>query len=99
MIAASRRWAKVRPWQVFSRADSSPLVNTATSFSVTFGARSRAIGSGRSSSAASHLKNCCSARLWEGVPWAPRQRLVCRAVGSGWYAGRMWQRAAFGGSD
>jgi hypothetical protein len=28
---ASRRWAKVRPWQVLSRADSSPLVNTGTS--------------------------------------------------------------------
>ena len=33
MIAASRRWANVRPWQVCSRADSSSLVNTGTSLS------------------------------------------------------------------
>ena len=33
-------------------------------FSVTFGGRSLAIGSGRSSSSAHHLKNCCSARYW-----------------------------------
>jgi hypothetical protein len=64
MIAASRRWANERPWQVFSRADSSSLVNTGTSFSVTFGARSRAIGSGSCSSSASQRKNCCSARNW-----------------------------------
>jgi hypothetical protein len=25
MTAASRRWAKLRPWQVFSRANRSPL--------------------------------------------------------------------------
>ena len=37
MIAASRRWANVRPWQVFSRADSSSLVNTGTSLSLTVG--------------------------------------------------------------
>jgi hypothetical protein len=64
MIAASRRWAKRRPWQVFSRADSSSLVNTGTSFSLTFGARSRVIGSGSCSSSASQRKNCCSARNW-----------------------------------
>ena len=52
---------KRRPLQVLSGADSSPLVNTGTSFSVTLGARSRAIGSGICSSSASHLKNCCSA--------------------------------------
>jgi hypothetical protein len=43
---AIRAQAKARPWQVFSRADSSPLVNTGTSFSVTFGARSRSSGPG-----------------------------------------------------
>jgi hypothetical protein len=64
MIAASRRWANVRPWQVFSRAESSSLVNTGTSFSLTFGARSGAIGSGICSSSASHRKNCCRARNW-----------------------------------
>jgi hypothetical protein len=37
LIAASRRWAKLRPWQVFSRAESSSLVNTGTSFSLTLG--------------------------------------------------------------
>jgi len=40
------------------------LVNTGTSFWVTFGARRRAIGCGSCSSPASHLKNCCSARYW-----------------------------------
>ena len=64
MIAVSRRWANVRPWQAFSRADSSPLVKTGTSFPVTFGGRSRTIGSGSCSSSAHHLKNCCSARYW-----------------------------------
>jgi hypothetical protein len=39
ITAASRHWAKAQPWQVLSRADSSPLVNTGTSFSVTFGAQ------------------------------------------------------------
>ena len=39
MIAASRRWANERPWQVLSRADSSSLVKTGTSFSVTLGAQ------------------------------------------------------------
>ena len=64
MIAVSRRWANVRPWQAFSSADSSPLVKTGTSFSVTSGGRSRIIGSGSCSSSAHHLKNCCSARYW-----------------------------------
>jgi len=40
-IAASRRWANERPWQVFSRAESSSLVKTGTSFSLTFGAAQR----------------------------------------------------------
>jgi hypothetical protein len=46
MIAASRRWTNDRPWQAFSRADVSSLVNTGTTFSVTLGARSPAIGVG-----------------------------------------------------
>jgi hypothetical protein len=37
LIAASRRWAKLRPWQVFFRAESSSLVNTGTSFSLRLG--------------------------------------------------------------
>ena len=64
MIAASRRWANERPWQVFSKAESSSLVKTGTSFSLTFGARSGCIGSGICSSSASQRKNCCSARNW-----------------------------------
>jgi len=39
-------------------------VNTGTSLPVTFGGRSRTIGSGHSSSPAYHLKNCCKARYW-----------------------------------
>jgi hypothetical protein len=46
-----------------SRSSSSP-VNTGTGFSGTRGGLSPAIGSGTSSSAASHLKNCCSALNW-----------------------------------
>jgi hypothetical protein len=53
-----------RPAQAFSSLDSSPLVKTGMSFSVTLGGRSLAIGSGRSSSPAHHLKNCCRARYW-----------------------------------
>ena len=64
MIAASRRAANVLPRQAFSKADSSRLVNTGTSRTATLGARSLAIGSGISSSVASHLKNCRSARNW-----------------------------------
>ena len=64
MIAVSRRWANERPWQVLASADSSSLVNTGTSFSVTLGARSRVIGSGSCSSSASQRKNCCRARNW-----------------------------------
>jgi hypothetical protein len=44
MIAASRRAANDLPWQAFSSADSSPLVNTGTAVTVTFGARSAGIG-------------------------------------------------------
>jgi hypothetical protein len=58
MIAASRRAANDLPWQVFASSDSSPLVNTGTAVTVTFGARSRVIGSGACSSSARHLKNC-----------------------------------------
>jgi hypothetical protein len=64
MIAASRRAANVLPWQALASADSSTLVNTGTSRTVTLGARSRIIGSGTWSSAASHLKNCRRARNW-----------------------------------
>ena len=64
MIAASRRWPNGRPWHAFASAESSSLVNTGTSFSVTFGARSPAIGSAICSSSASQRKNCCKARNW-----------------------------------
>jgi len=64
MIAASRRAANDLPWQALSSSDSSTLVKTGTAITVTFGARSRAIGSGDSSSPARHLKNCRSARNW-----------------------------------
>src|SRR5258708_11894302 len=47
MIAQSRRWATVRPGQARSSADSSPLVKTGTSFSLTAGVRSRAMASGQ----------------------------------------------------
>jgi hypothetical protein len=63
-IAVSRRCAKPRPAQARASRVSSGLVKTWTSLLLTFGGRSPAIGSGRSSSAASHLKNCCSARYW-----------------------------------
>jgi len=64
MIAAARRCAKLPPRQVPSSCNSSTLVKTGTVPIVTVGARSRAIGSGSSSSAASHLKNCRRARNW-----------------------------------
>ena len=64
MIAASRRVANELPWQALARADSSTLVNTGTSRTATLGARSRFIGSGISSSAVRHLKNCRRARNW-----------------------------------
>jgi hypothetical protein len=35
----SRRWADVRPWQVFFRAEKFSRVNTAISFLVTMGAQ------------------------------------------------------------
>ena len=44
MTAKSRRWANDRPAQTFSSFDSSPLVKTGMSFSVTLGGRSLAIG-------------------------------------------------------
>jgi hypothetical protein len=40
------------------------LVKQGTGLAVSFGGRSRAIGSGMPSSAASQRKNCCSARNW-----------------------------------
>ncbi|MGO9218057.1 MAG: hypothetical protein ACLP5E_09880 [Streptosporangiaceae bacterium] len=64
MIAASRRWANVRPAHAWSIRDSSSAVKTGTSFSAAAGGRSPAIGSGIPSSAASHRKNCCRARYW-----------------------------------
>jgi len=64
MIAASRRAANDLPWQALSSPDSSTLVKTGTAVTVTFGARSRVIGSGDCSSSARHLKNCRSARNW-----------------------------------
>jgi len=64
MIAASRRWVKLRPAHARSSRVSSSGVKTGTSLAVTCGGCSPAIGSGRWSSAASHLKNCCRARYW-----------------------------------
>ena len=61
-IAASRRCANVPPWHAFSSLESSTLVKTGTGVSLTAGARSLAIGSGISSSAASHPKNWRSDR-------------------------------------
>jgi hypothetical protein len=40
------------------------LVKQGTGFRVSFGGRSRAMGSGMPSSAASHRKNYCSPRNW-----------------------------------
>jgi len=64
MIAASRRWAKLPPWQAASRRDSSTLVKTGTAGALTADARIPVMGSRRPASAASHLKNCCSVRNW-----------------------------------
>ena len=61
-IAASRRWANVLPWHALPSLESSTLVKNGTGLSLTAGARSPAIGSGTSSSAASHPKNCRSDR-------------------------------------
>jgi len=49
---------------VFCSRGRSPAANTGTGLSGTCGGLSPAIGSGISSSAASHLKNCCKARNW-----------------------------------
>ena len=73
MIAAPRRAANDLPWQALPSSDSSTLVNTGTAVKVTCGARSRAIGSGDSSSSARHLKNCRSARNWM-LAYAPLYR-------------------------
>jgi len=64
IIAESRRCAKLRPAHACSSRVSSSPVKTGTSFSVTRGGCSPDIGSGSSSSEASHLKNCCKARYW-----------------------------------
>jgi len=64
MTAASRRCAKVLPRHASSSFDSSTLVKTGTAFASARGARIAAIGSGRPSSSASHLKNCRRARNW-----------------------------------
>ena len=64
MIAASRRSGKPRPAHARSSRGSSSPAKTGTGLSGTRGGFSPAIGSGISSSTASHLKNCCSARYW-----------------------------------
>jgi hypothetical protein len=56
-IAVSRCCAKLRPTHARASRASSWLVKTGTSVLVTVGGCSSAIGSGRSSSAANHLKN------------------------------------------
>ena len=62
--AASRRCANARPAQARSSRGRSPAAKTGTGLSGTPGGFSPAIGSGTSSSAASHLKNCWRARYW-----------------------------------
>src|ERR1700677_2027027 len=64
MIAASRRSGKPRPTHTRASRESSSPAKIGTGLSVTRGGFSPAIGSGMSSSPASHLKNCCSARYW-----------------------------------
>ena len=64
MIAVSRRCAKLRPAHAWSSLASSWPVKTGISCCGTGGGYSPAVGSGSSSSAASHLKNCCKARYW-----------------------------------
>ena len=64
MIAVSRRCAKLRPWQVFSRADPFSLVNAGAAFRSPWGRAAGSSGSGSCSSSASQRKNCRSARNW-----------------------------------
>src|ERR1035441_4441864 len=64
ITAASRRCANERPAQVRSSRDRSSAVKTGTGLAGTRGGLIPSIGSPTSSSAASHLKNCCSARYW-----------------------------------
>jgi hypothetical protein len=62
-MAASRRWANERPAHARSRRTSSSPLKTGTGLSGTRGGFSMDIGSGTSSSAASHLKTA-AARNW-----------------------------------
>ena len=62
--AASRRCVNARPAQARSSRGRSPSVKTGTGLPGTRGGFSPAVGSGTSSSAASHLKNCWRARYW-----------------------------------
>jgi hypothetical protein len=64
IIAAPQRCWNDRPVHARSSLSRSPEVKTGTGRSGTCGGRSPAIGSGISSSAASHLKNYCRARNW-----------------------------------
>ena len=65
MMAVSRRCAKVaagaglvQPGQLVAGEDRDQLLRDRR------GLHSPSVGSGSSSSAASHLKNCCRARYW-----------------------------------
>jgi hypothetical protein len=64
MIAASRRSSNELPRQAWRSLESSTQVKHGTGLPVCFGGRSRAIGSGISSSAASHRKNRRSPWNW-----------------------------------
>src|ERR1035437_7985602 len=64
ITAASRRCWNERPAQARSSRDRSSPVKTGTGLPGTCGGLIPSIGSGNSSSPASHLKNCCSARYW-----------------------------------
>jgi hypothetical protein len=81
MIAASRRAAKLVPWQARRNAESSSLVNTGTSRGFAVGARNPDVGSGRSYSEASHRRNRRTTRNWwlaYAVLYSPRKmRLAC----------------------
>ena len=87
MIAASRRAPKLLPWQARRSAESSSLVNTGTSCGFAVGARNPDVGSGRSSSAASHRRNRRTARNWllaYAVLYSPSSHTVhrCRSCRS-----------------
>ena len=63
-MAASRHCWNDRPAHARSIRSSSPAAKTGTGLPGTCGGFSPAMGSGISSSPASHLKNCCRARNW-----------------------------------